>query len=96
MFHFRFRTAINVLGDSFGAAIVAHLSRDEIIKEDISGNRKKSSSQLEMGERSKGHEIDLAFSEEDGEMAPLAEEEKMPVSYTALAGDRTASRCVDM
>merc|ERR1712045_560357 len=38
----RFRTAINVLGDSIGAAIVAHLSRDEIIKEDISGNRKKS------------------------------------------------------
>ena len=49
-----------------------------------------------MGERSKGHEIDLAFHEEDGEMAPLAEEEKMPVSYTALAGDRTTSRCVDM
>merc|ERR1712088_711423 len=36
----RVRTAVNVLGDAFGAAIVAHLSRDEIIKEDISGNRK--------------------------------------------------------
>ena len=30
----RFRTSINVLGDAFGAGIVAHLSRHEIRKMD--------------------------------------------------------------
>merc|ERR1711962_601032 len=29
----RFRTAVNVLGDAFGAAIVAHLCKDDVQKE---------------------------------------------------------------
>ena len=28
----RVRTAVNVLGDAFGAAIVAHLSREELVR----------------------------------------------------------------
>lgn len=35
MFSDRFRTTINVLGDSIGAGIVAHLSRNDLQKFDI-------------------------------------------------------------
>lgn len=35
-FRDRFRTVLNVLGDAIGAGIVAHLSRDELMKADQS------------------------------------------------------------
>ena len=34
----RFRTAVNVLGDSFGAGIVAHLSQKELEEMDREGD----------------------------------------------------------
>jgi len=36
MFYYRdrFRTAINVLGDAYGAGLVAHLARDELAQMD--------------------------------------------------------------
>ena len=34
IFFVRFRTAINVLGDSIGAGIVAHLSKDDLDDDD--------------------------------------------------------------
>lgn len=33
----RFRTTVNVLGDSIGAGVVEHLSRDDLLKYDVNG-----------------------------------------------------------
>ena len=46
----RFRTVVNVLGDAFGAGIVAHLSRDEL--------REAAQAGMEEGERGEeNHEL---------------------------------------
>merc|ERR1719468_491683 len=44
----RFRTAINVLGDSIGAGLVYHLSKDEL--DGMNSNNKKNSTQQRNGE----------------------------------------------
>ena len=83
----RVRTAVNVLGDAFGAAIVAHLSKDELDQ--------LSAEDYEMKdvEHSKLLPVNL-----DGE---LEKEEKLedvqysPKSYSSLAG-RPHLRCVEM
>lgn len=46
----RIRTVVNVLGDSYGAAIVAHLSRDEL-KDDRKKSEALSVRSLENGQR---------------------------------------------
>ena len=33
----RFRTTVNVLGDSIGAGVVEHLSREDLLKYDVNG-----------------------------------------------------------
>ena len=82
----RFRTAINVLGDAFGAAIVAHLSKEELEGESLVEARYV---EVEQGEK------DISMI---GENVPdmEMEVEKVAVSYCELAGDRRAARCVDM
>jgi len=82
----RFRTAINVLGDAFGAAIVAHLSKEELEGESLVEARYV---EVEQGEK------DISMI---GENVPdmEMEVEKVAVSYCEMAGDRRAARCVDM
>jgi Na+/H+-dicarboxylate symporter len=103
----RVRTAVNVLGDAFGAAIVAHLSKDELRKLNETGN-----TDFEMNdvEKSKLLEIDnfdtiesfdtieekLAFAARP--QAPdsvLTGTGSPTMSYSAQAG-RVKSRCVEM
>ncbi|CAL8083697.1 unnamed protein product [Calicophoron daubneyi] len=59
----RLRTSVNVMGDSFGAAIVAHLTRKEL--EAINKNRLE---EMEKGENKKVNALDAL--EDDIEMAP--------------------------
>ena len=62
----RVRTAVNVLGDAFGAAIVAHLSRKELA---VAGTEMEQMDKLDV-ERSKLMEI-VKFDEEREEEKTL-------------------------
>jgi len=86
----RVRTAVNVLGDAFGAAIVAHLSKDELLV--LSGT------QYEMTECEKRklltddskEPLDVEKSKDDS-----TDDCCSPKSYSSLAG-RPHLRCVEM
>ena len=84
----RVRTAVNVLGDAFGAAIVAHLSKNEL--EMMSGvegegyQMKDIESNKLLGDRSEEQE------EEKAEEVPAS-----PKSYSAFVG-RAKLRCAEM
>lgn len=82
----RFRTAVNVLGDSFGAAIVGHLSAGELDKD----------MEKEMTEFDGVDVEKLALVEGRDDEEPTGEIVKTKeLTYTATAG-RAASRCVEM
>jgi len=102
----RVRTAVNVLGDAFGAAIVAHLSKDELKR-----MNKFDETNFEMNdvEKSKLLEIENfdtieSFETIEEKLALAAKQQGpesdlistgSPMTYSAQAG-RTKSRCVEM
>ena len=88
---FRVRTAVNVLGDAFGAAIVAHLSRHEL---DTMGEDASEHEMKEVEERRLLADIEEG-KQQTGEKTILAETESSPKSYSSSTG-RAKLRCVDM
>ena len=83
----RVRTAVNVLGDAFGAAIVAHLSKAELemmpgveYEKDMESNKLLS---VEVGDAEKEKEV-------QEEEAPTS-----PKSYSSFVG-RAKLRCAEM
>jgi len=100
----RVRTAVNVLGDAFGAAIVAHLSKDELEKLNYNETT-KTDLEMEDVEKRKLLEIDNLDTiesfdtiEEHLKMAAAKKSDMTQspsMSYSAQAG-RTALRCVEM
>ena len=83
----RVRTAVNVLGDAFGAAIVAHLSKEELETLEPEHQEMKEVEQRKLLEDS------VLTSTLDLEEAK--EEKECCKSYSALTG-RTKLRCIDM
>ena len=82
----RVRTAVNVLGDAIGAAIVAHLSREEL--QQLGGEAGQGAEQarlLEEGKEGEGEKMEVE----------VETQESSPMSYCANAG-RCKLRCVDM
>jgi len=103
----RVRTAVNVLGDAFGAAIVAHLSKDELTK---LSETEETHFEMNDIEKSKLLEIENfdnieSFDTIEEKLAfaarPQAPDSNLvsmgspTMSYSAQAG-RTKSRCVEM
>ncbi|XP_023342798.1 putative sodium-dependent excitatory amino acid transporter glt-4 [Eurytemora carolleeae] len=88
----RFRTAVNVLGDSFGAAIVAHLCKDDILR--VNGG-------VELDDLYKPDQIDGVEGEvEEGKELLLVhnlqqEKEEKRESFSAHTS-RSRSKCVHM
>ena len=81
----RVRTAVNVLGDAIGAAIVAHLSREEL--QQLGGEAGQGAEQARLLEEGKeGEKVEQVEAET---------QESSPMSYCANAG-RCKLRCVDM
>ena len=81
----RVRTAVNVLGDAIGAAIVAHLSREEL--QQLGGEAGQGAEQARLLEEGKeGEKVEQVAAET---------QESSPMSYCANAG-RCKLRCVDM
>ena len=80
----RVRTAVNVLGDAIGAAIVAHLSREEL--QQLGGGAEQGAEQARLLEEGKEGEKDKM---------EVETQESSPMSYCANAG-RCKLRCVDM
>ena len=80
----RVRTAVNVLGDAIGAAIVAHLSREEL--QQLGGEAEQGAEQARLLEEGKEGEKDKM---------EVETQESSPMSYCANAG-RCKLRCVDM
>ena len=83
----RVRTAVNVLGDAIGAAIVAHLSREEL--QQLGGGAEQGAEQARLLEEGKEGE------KEKVEQMEVETQESSPMSYCANAG-RCKLRCVDM
>ena len=79
----RVRTAVNVLGDAIGAAIVAHLSREEL--QQLGGGAEQARL-LEEGKEGEKEKV---------EQMEVETQESSPMSYCANAG-RCKLRCVDM
>ena len=79
----RVRTAVNVLGDAIGAAIVAHLSREEL--QQLGGGAEQARL-LEEGKEGEKEKVEQVEAET---------QESSPMSYCANAG-RCKLRCVDM
>ena len=79
----RVRTAVNVLGDAIGAAIVAHLSREEL--QQLGGGAEQARL-LEEGKEGEKEKV---------EQMAVETQESSPMSYCANAG-RCKLRCVDM
>jgi len=84
----RVRTAVNVLGDAFGAAIVAHLSKDEL--EGMSG----ADYELKDLESNNLLSVDIGEAEKEDK---VEEEEapNSPKSYSSFVG-RAKLRCAEM
>ena len=64
--HFRFRTAINVLGDAIGAGIVFHLSKKELEKMDQEAMEDAANGDIALKEKPNGignGEANAAFDE---------------------------------
>ena len=55
----RIRTSVNVIGDSYGAAIVNHLSRGDLQRQDEEHERQKQMEAIEDGVRSDADEIEM-------------------------------------
>lgn len=83
----RVRTAVNVLGDAFGAAIVAHLSKAEL--EEMSGTV------YEMKDIESNKLLTEDVSEADKENKVEEEVPSSPKSYSAFVG-RAKLRCAEM
>ena len=83
----RVRTAVNVLGDAFGAAIVAHLSKAEL--EEMSGTV------YEMKDIESNKLLTEDVSEADKENKVEEEVPRSPKSYSAFVG-RAKLRCAEM
>ena len=79
----RVRTAVNVLGDAFGAAIVAHLSKEEL--EVMSGGQEKDIESNKLIRDQAEEER-----EEKDEEVPAS-----PKSYSSFVG-RAKLRCAEM
>jgi len=100
----RVRTAVNVLGDAFGAAIVGHLSKEELRK---LNETKETSFEMDDVEKSKLLEIENfdtieSFDTIEEKLALAAKQQPSesnttspgsPMTYSSQAG-RTKSRCV--
>merc|ERR1712115_256967 len=100
----RVRTAVNVLGDAFGAAIVGHLSKEELRK---MNETEETSFEMDDVEKSKLLEIENfdtieSFDTIEEKLALAAKQQpsesntaspESPMTYSAQAG-RTKSRCV--
>merc|ERR1711862_343941 len=86
----RVRTAVNVLGDAIGAAIVAHLSKDELLQ-------LKEGEDYEMPdvEKTKLLSINSVDMEEGKQEEKTDDIQSSPKSYSSLAG-RAKLRCVEM
>ena len=86
----RVRTAVNVLGDAFGAAIVAHLSKNEL--EMMSRGQ---------GQGEEGEDFQMKDIESNKLLRDHSEEEKAeevpasPKSYSSFVG-RAKLRCAEM
>merc|ERR1711936_1245755 len=101
----RFRTAVNVLGDAFGAAIVAHLSKDELKN---MNDKTETGDKMKDFEKSKQLEIEnfdtsLSFDTIEEQLSLAARQapqdltvtESPVMTYSAQAG-RSKLRCVEM
>ena len=55
----RIRTSVNVIGDSYGAAIVDHLSRGDLMRQDEDNERQKQLEAIEDGLMTDPDEIEL-------------------------------------
>jgi len=100
----RVRTAVNVLGDAFGAAIVGHLSKEELRK---MNETEETSFEMDDVEKSKLLEIENfdtieSFDTIEEKLALAAKQQppesntaspESPMTYSSQAG-RTKSRCV--
>ena len=100
----RVRTAVNVLGDAFGAAIVGHLSKEELRK---LNETEETSFEMDDVEKSKLLEIENfdtidSFDTIEEKLASAAKQQPSesnttspgsPMTYSSQAG-RTKSRCV--
>merc|ERR1712107_649058 len=86
----RVRTAVNVLGDAIGAAIVAHLSKDELLQ-------LKEGEDYEMADVEKTKLLSLnSVDMEEGKQEEKTDDiQSSPKSYSSLAG-RAKLRCVEM
>ena len=86
----RVRTAVNVLGDAIGAAIVAHLSKDELLQ-------LKEGEEYEMPDVEKTKLLSInSLDMEEGKQEERTEDiQSSPKSYSSLAG-RAKLRCVEM
>jgi len=100
----RVRTAVNVLGDSFGAAIVDHLSKDELAvteaEEEMKDVEKEKIKMMEIQEfdEEAAEKVSLVTKDEDVPgLVTLVTPESPPVdlTYSAMAG-RPCLRCVEM
>jgi len=104
----RVRTAVNVLGDAFGAAIVAHLSKDELRKmnevtaDDFEMHDVEKSKLLEIENfdtiesfENIEEKLTLAAQHKAEETNNSAGSSSPPMSYSAQAG-RCKSRCCEM
>lgn len=98
----RVRTAVNVLGDSFGAAIVDHLSKGELATEaevEVKDYEKEKIKMMEIHEfdEETAERVSLVTKDEDvpGLVTVISPDSPVDLTYSAMAG-RSRLRCVEM